>query len=87
MSSTWLVAGHDYSVTGEIITVDDEQVTRIRKALDRTRRAKAEESADRGCVRVDRDVPANQPSHVINLCQRASPETGIQVWFVRLFPQ
>ena len=48
MDTTWLVACHDYTVTGEIITVDDEQVTRKRKALERIRRARAEELIDWG---------------------------------------
>jgi hypothetical protein len=64
LDTTWLVACRDYSVTGEIITVDDEHVTRKRKAPERIRRARAEELIDWGCVRPACDVPGGQPSQV-----------------------
>jgi hypothetical protein len=51
-------------VTGEIITVDDDQVTGTRKALDRARRWRAEESVDRGCAVVNCVATVNPPSLV-----------------------
>ena len=64
LDTTWLAACHDYTVTGEIITVDDEHVARKRKALERIRHATAEELIDWGCVRPACDVPGGQPSQV-----------------------
>jgi hypothetical protein len=64
LDTTWLAACHDYTVTGEIITVDDEQMTRKRKALERIRRARAEELIDWGCVHPACDVSGDQPSQV-----------------------
>lgn len=51
-------------MTGEIITVDDEQLAKMRKASESVRRARAEELADRGCVHTACDVPANRTAQV-----------------------
>jgi hypothetical protein len=64
LDSAWLVACHNNSVTGEIITVDDEQLAKMRKASDGVRRASAEELVDGDCLPTAWDVPADRPPQV-----------------------
>jgi len=51
-------------VTGEIITVDDEQLATMRKASDFVPRADLEELTNRNCMHSACDVRASQPSQV-----------------------
>jgi hypothetical protein len=64
LTTTWQVACHHFSVTGQIITIDDDQVSGICKVLDRARREPAEELVDWGCASAAY-APVNQSSHVL----------------------
>lgn len=82
LESAWLVACHDYGVTGEIITVNNQHLTRKREVPNRIRPGRAEQLADLGCMRAACEGLGHQPSQVrINVNVQALRVEYRSSWF------